>query len=92
MKMKVEVKNLPIRRKVVDGAKPINIRPGGISQAWVTLGDMKLGANMAFKNTCSHQNAIQHHAQPENGKSQKTVRELYFTSDYAHLRPRMSHW
>ena len=29
MKMKVEVKNLPIRRKVVDGAKPINIRPGG---------------------------------------------------------------
>ena len=60
--MKVEVKNLPMRRKVVDGAKPINIRPGGISQAWVTLGDMKLGANMAFKNTCSHQNAIQHHA------------------------------
>ena len=28
--VKVGEKNLPIRRKVVDGAKPIKSRPGGI--------------------------------------------------------------
>ena len=28
--MKVGEKNLPIRRKIVDGAKPIKRRPGGI--------------------------------------------------------------
>ena len=45
-------------------------------QQWVTVGQAELGFQtfgnelswklIAFKNTCSHQNAIQHHAQPGN--------------------------
>ena len=34
-------KNLPIRRKVVDGAKPIKSRPGGISLS--NMGNIRRG-------------------------------------------------